>query len=148
MVTRASSTPRAPEHALPPVAPVAVATMVLIVIGGIDVAAYLPRRAPLGMAIALVVAAGALLVANLAMVSRLRPFAWRAFFLVGGCALLAYVVIAGMLEYVFVLDHTPGSLLALLTAMLVMFAIDIPLLFGFSVARYQPPSPGGEEGPR
>lgn len=45
-----------------------------------------------------------------------------------------------MLEYVFVVDGTPRTVLTLLTAMLAIFAIDIPLLFAFSVARYQPTS--------
>ena len=46
---------------------------------------------------------------------------------------------AGMLEYAFVYDGTSGSQLVILTAMLVVFAINIPLLLGFSVARFQDP---------
>jgi hypothetical protein len=129
------------ERRLPPIAEMAVVTMALVIVGGIDIAAYLPRRAPLGPPIGLLVAAGLLLVANLVSLSRLRKFAWDKFFLVGGCALLAYIVIAGMLEYVFVLDHTPRTLLVLMSMMLAIFAVDIPLLFAFSVARYQP-APG------
>ena len=52
--------------------------------------------------------------------------------------MLAYAIIAGMLEYVFVLDHTRGSILLVLTLMLAIFAINIPMLLAFSVARYQP----------
>jgi hypothetical protein len=128
----------APERRLPPITEVAIATMVLVVTGGIYLAAYLPRRAPLGPAVGLLVAAGALLLWNVVTLSRVREFAWDKFFLVGGWALLAYVVIAGMLEYVFVLDHTPGGLLLVLTLMLVVFAVNIPMLLAFSVARYQP----------
>ena len=69
--------------------------------------------------------------------ARLRDFAWDTFFLVGKWALLAYAVIAGLLEYVFVLDRTPGDVLLLLTVALAVFAVDIPLLFAFSVARYE-----------
>lgn len=129
----------ADEPRLPPVAEMAVATLILVIIGGIFTAAYLPRRAPLGPPIGLIAAAGVLLIANVVALSRVREFAWDKFFLVVRWALLAYIVIAGMLEYVFVLDHTPASLLVLLTMMLVVFAVDIPLLFAFSVARYQPP---------
>jgi hypothetical protein len=57
---------------------------------------------------------------------------------VGGWALAAYLVIAGMLEFVFVLDHTRGGLLIVLTLMLAVFAVNVPLLLAFSVARYQP----------
>ena len=132
--------PSADARRLPPIDVVAVASMALVVVGGVYLAAHLPRRADLGPAIGLLAAAGALLLADLIAVSRLRTFAWTVFFRVGGWALLAYVVIAGMLEYVFVLDGTRGAMLVLLTSMLVVFAVDIPLLFAFSVARHQPAS--------
>ncbi len=127
----------APERRLPPIAPLAVCSMALVVVGGIDLAAHIPGPAPLGPAVALLAAAGALLAGNVAVLARLREFAWDRFFQVGGWALLAYVVIAGMLEYVFVLDGTRGHLLVVLTLMLVVFAVDIPMLLAFSVARYQ-----------
>lgn len=127
------------QRPLPPVTQLAVGTMALVIVGGIYVAAHLPQQAALWLPIALLVAAVVLLVANVVALSRLRAFAWRTFFLVGRYALLAYIVIAGMLEFVFVLDGTPGRLLVLLTLMLAVFAVDIPLLFAFSVARYQPP---------
>jgi hypothetical protein len=130
----------ADDRRLPPVTEMAVATMILVVTGGIFVTAYIPHHAPLGVPIGLVAAAGVVLIANVIALSRVREFAWDKFFLVGGWALLAYVVIAGMLEYVFIVDHTPSSQLVLLTMMLVVFAVDIPLLFAFSVARYQPAS--------
>lgn len=127
---------------LPPIAELAMASLALVIAGGIDLAAHLPQRAPLGPAVGLLAAAGALLVADLALVTRLRPFAWRVFFQVAGWTLVAYVVIAGLLEFTFVFDHTRGSLLVVLTLSLAVFALDIPLLFGFSVARYQDPAAG------
>jgi hypothetical protein len=130
--------PAATGRRLPPVTEVAVAAMTLVVAGGIYLAAHVPRPAPLGPAVGLLVGAGALLIVNIVTLSRVRAFAWNTFFLVGGWALAGYVVIAGMLEYVFVLDHTPGSQLLLITLMLVIFAVDIPMLLAFSVARYQP----------
>ena len=75
---------------------------------------------------------------NLILLSRIRAFAWPTFFRVFGWALLAYLVIAGILEFVFVYDHTPGGQLVLLSIMLALFAVDVPLLLAFSVARYQP----------
>lgn len=127
------------EQPLPPVTWMAVVTMALVIVAGVVVAAYLPRQAPLGLPIALLVVAVALLAANVVMLGRVRRFAWHTFFVVWRYAMLAYLVIAGMLVFVFVLDGTPGTLLAFLTATLVVFALDIPLLFAFSVARYQPP---------
>jgi mannitol-specific phosphotransferase system IIBC component len=42
-----------------------------------------------------------------------------------------------MLEFVFIIDQTRGALLVLMTTILVIFALDIPIVLGFSVARYQ-----------
>jgi hypothetical protein len=131
----------ADRHRLPPVTELAVITMVLVLTGGIYVAAYLPQRVSLALPVILLVAATVFLLANIVALCRLREFAWHTFFIVGGWAVLAYAVIAGVLEYVFVLDETPRSLLLLLTATLAVFAVDVPLLFAFSVARYQATNP-------
>ena len=127
------------QDSLPPVTEVAVASMVLIVIGGIYMASHLPHHAPPGLPIAVLVRSVALIAWNGLALSRLREFSWSSFWLVGRWALVAYVVIAGMLEYVFVLDGTRGSQLVLVTLMLITYAVNIPLLLAFSVARYQPP---------
>lgn len=50
--------------------------------------------------------------------------------------LLAYAVMYGILEFTFVYDRVSAATLAVLTLMLVVIAIDVPLLFGFTVARY------------
>ncbi|MGH2364124.1 MAG: hypothetical protein ACRDGF_03700 [Chloroflexota bacterium] len=126
------------EHALSPVPLFAVGAMGCVITGGIVVAAYLPREAPTAVPLVFLGLAIVLLLAMALSLVRLRNFAWSKFFLVSGWALFAYVVISGMLELVFVLDGTPTNQLLLLTAMLVIFALDIPVLFGFSVARHQP----------
>ncbi len=130
---------KAADRGLPPVPQLAVTSMVLVIAGGIYLVSYLPRRPPLTLPSVLVGLAAGVMVANLASLARARRFAWDKFFLVGGWALVAYGVIAGMLEYVFVLDHVSGGPLVLITLTLALFAVDIPLLFGFSVARYQEP---------
>ena len=127
------------ERSLPPIQQIAVATIVLIVIGGVYTAAHLPRHVPQGPTVALLAAAGFLLAVNVILLARIEHFAWGVFRLVTAWVFAAYVVIAGMLEYVFVYDHTRGSQLVILTGMLAVFAINIPLLLGFSVARYQDP---------
>ena len=129
------------QRRLPPVTALAVAALTLVIAGGVDLAAYLPRPVPLGVPVAALVAAAVALLAAAAVLARVRDFAWRTFFVVGAWTLAAYLVIAGMLEFVFVLDHTPGRLLTVLTLMLAIFAVDIPLLLAFSVARYQPAGP-------
>jgi hypothetical protein len=126
-----------PQRQLPPAAEMAVASLALVVIGGIYMASYVPRRPPLGIPIILLVASGILIAVNIVTLSRLRGFAWGTFFLVGRWALAAYVVSAGMIEYAFVRDHTRGGPLIVVTLMLIVFAVDVPLIISFTVARYQ-----------
>ena len=120
-----------------PVAQLGAAALVLVVIGGIYMASYAPRRPPLTVPILLAAASGALLAVNLVMLVRTRGLAWDKFFLVGRWALLSYVIAAGLIEFAFVRDHTRGGPLVVLTAMLVLFAVDVPLIISFTVARYQ-----------
>jgi len=134
-----ASAPRSADSAAGvPVPLMCVVSMALVLVSGIYLAAYLPRRAPLDPAVALVAASGAVLIVAVSLIARLRSFAWRVFFTVAKWALLAYGVIAGILEYVFVYDGTRGSMLVLLTLSLLVFAVDIPVLWAFSVARFQP----------
>jgi hypothetical protein len=42
-----------------------------------------------------------------------------------------------MLEFVFIHDGTRGGILVVLTLSLAVFAVHVPLLIGFTVARYQ-----------
>jgi hypothetical protein len=125
------------ERDYPPIAELAVASMIAIVIGGVYLAAHLPRHAPPGVPIAMLVISGGIILTNVVLLSRIDNFAWKSFFLVAKWSLVAYVVIAGMLGYVFVKDGTSGGTLVLVTLMLIAYAINIPLLFAFSVARYQ-----------
>lgn len=125
---------------LPPIAETAVVSICLMLIGGIYLAAQLPGHPGLVVPVALVTAGGLLTLVDMAMLSRLRPFAWKTFFVVMKWALLAYAVIAGMLEFVFIHDHTPGTTMAVLTATLVVFAIDVPTILAFTVARFADPA--------
>jgi hypothetical protein len=143
MEAHAREAPRGPavpgDVPLPPIQQIAIAVIVLIVSGGIFTAAHLPRHVPQGPTIALLAVAIVLLAVNVVLLSRISPFNWRVFRQVAGWVLAAYVVIAGMLEYVFIYDHTTGSQLVILTAMLAVFMLNIPILMGFSVARFQAP---------
>ena len=44
-----------------------------------------------------------------------------------------------MIGFAFVRDHTRGTPLALVIVMLVIFALDVPLVIAFTVARYSSP---------
>jgi hypothetical protein len=124
------------ERPLPPVTQLAMISMALIVAGGIYLSAHLPRHVPLGPAVALLVASALLLLINVAALARVRDFAWDRFFDVGRWSLLGYLVIAGLIEYAFLQDHIRGGSLVVLTLSLAVFAVHVPLLVGFTVARY------------
>jgi hypothetical protein len=125
------------DRKLPPVTEVGAASMIAIVVGVIFNASYLPKHAPTGVAVAILAVAAALLLANAFLLVRIDDFAWWRFRQVGRWALLAYVVIGGMIEYAFVYDHTRGTQLAILSAMLALFMVNVPILIAFTVARYQ-----------
>jgi hypothetical protein len=126
------------EQRMPPVTELGVVSMALIVAGGISIAAGLPGDVPLGLPVALLAASALVMAVNLVLLGRVPGFNWPAFFAVARWALVAYAVIAGMLEYVFVKDGTRGGVLVVLTLSLVVYAVHVPLLIGFTVARYQP----------
>jgi hypothetical protein len=93
----------------------------------------LPPVTELGMlSLALIVAAVIYLSAHLPEHVPLGPAIAR-------WALLAYAVIAGMIEYVFLRDHTSGGPLVVLTLALAVFAVHVPVLIAFTVARYADP---------
>ena len=131
----------------PPVAGLATGSLGLAVVGGILMASYAPRRPPLGGPAALAAGSAVLLLASLVLLARtarLRPFAWARFFLAFRWALLAYAISAGMIAFAFARDHTRGAPLALVTVLLVIYALDVPVIIAVTVARYSSPphSPG------
>ena len=137
MTREEPAVPSVLERRLPPVAELTVGSLALMLAGGVYLAAHLPRHPPLGPVVGLLVAGAALTSAALVLLSRLRPFAWRTFFLVARWALAAYTVITGVGVFIFVYDHTGGSTLVVLVLSLVVFAIDVPTVIAFTVARYE-----------
>jgi hypothetical protein len=130
------------EERYPPITELGMLSLALIVAGGIYLSAHIPEHVPLGPAVALLAASTAVLVINLALLSRVSGFAWARFFQVGRWALLAYLFTAGMIEYAFLRDHLSGGPLVILTLSLVVYALQVPTLIGFTVARFDT-SPAG-----
>ena len=124
------------DRSYPPVTQVAMVSLALIVAGGIYLSANLPEHVSLGPAIILLALSAALMAFNLLSISRVKGFAWERFFAVAKWSFLAYLVIGGMIEFVFVHNHVRGSTLVVLTLSLLIFAIHVPTLMGFTVARY------------
>jgi hypothetical protein len=125
------------ERRLPPVTQLGMASLAMIVAGGIYLSAHLPDHVSLTPAIVLLAASAALFAGNLMLLARVDGFAWRRFFEIARWALLAYAIIAGMIEYVFLRNHTSGGPLVVLSLSLALFAVHVPVLIGFTVARYQ-----------
>ena len=125
------------DRKLPPVTEIGAASMVAVAVGLIYNASYLPKHAQTGVAVAILVVAAGLQLANAFVLSRIQPFAWGLFKQVAGWSLLAYAIIAGMIEFAFVFDHTRGTQLVILTLTLVLFMLNVPVLIAFTVARYQ-----------
>lgn len=125
------------EQKLPPISEICVAVLVFMVIGGVYVAAHLPAHVAMTLPTTLITLAGLLLLLNIWLLSRLPAFAWQSFFKVARWTFLAEGIVAGILEYIFIFDGTRGSVLMLMTTALVIFVLDLSVLFGFSVARYQ-----------
>lgn len=121
---------------MPPVTEVGVTALGLVVIGGIYMSAYFPDKAPLTLPIVLVVLALALICWNFISIARSDSLPKFPFVKVGKWTLLVYLIIAGMLEYVFVYDGTGGSPLVVLSLMLLVFAVDVPTIVAFTVARF------------
>ncbi|GAC1491146.1 MAG: hypothetical protein NVS1B9_12500 [Solirubrobacteraceae bacterium] len=127
------------ERRLPPFTQVGMLSLALIVAGGIYLSAHLPEHVSLAPAIVLLALSALLLGANLLSLTRVEGFAWNVFFEVGRWALLAYLLIAALIEYSFLEGHLRGGPLVVLTLSLVVFAVHVPALIGFTVARFAEP---------
>ena len=121
----------------PPFTELAMLSLALIVAGGIYLSSHLPHHVPLAPAVILLAASAVLLVGNLGALARVKEFDWPRFFQVAKWSLLAYIVIAGMIEYTFLRNHLKGGALVVLTLSLVVFAVHVPMLVGFTVARFR-----------
>ena len=73
---------------------------------------------------------------NLVALARVQGFPWRRFWQVARWSLLAYGITAGLIEWVFLRNDLSGGPLVVLTLSLVVYAVHVPMLIGFTVARY------------
>jgi hypothetical protein len=125
------------ERKMPPVVEVAMVALAAAVTGGVILAAQATEEPSLTIPTILMVAAAVLELVAAVLLVRIRPFAWDRFRLVYGWAFVAYAIQAGMIEWSFAKNDTPAGPLTLLTIGLVVFATVVPLMIGFTVARYQ-----------
>jgi hypothetical protein len=100
-------------------------------------AAYVVQPPPLGWPAGFLAASALFLLATAVGLLLRRGFAWGRFFTVAKYVVLMTLVMTAMLEYVFVFDGMRGKALLVMTVVLAITAIDIPILWGFSVARHE-----------
>ena len=137
-----ATTPPTPEPYLgdtthSPIRFFAIGSLVCAILSAGILAAYAPRPAPLGPSAGFLIGSAVLLFACVAGLLLRRNFAWGRFFTVAKFVVLMTAVISAMLEYVFVLDGMRGMALVIMSVVLAITAIDIPILWGFSVARHE-----------
>jgi hypothetical protein len=125
------------DRRLPPVTQLGMVSLGLVIAGGIYLAAHLPRHVPLGPAVALVGASALVLAGNMLALARVPGFPWQRFFDIARWALVGYAIIAGVIEYVFLRNQLSGGPLVVMTVSLILFALNVPILIAFTVARYQ-----------
>jgi hypothetical protein len=132
-----SAPPEATDFSGPPVTELGMTSIGLVAAGVIYLAAYLPARAPLLPAVLLLIAAVAVLIVNVVLIVRLPGFAMWRFRQVAGWMLLVYLVVSGMLAFTFVHDHTHGDVLGVMLLLLATFTCNVPVLAGYTVARFE-----------
>ncbi len=124
------------ERPYPPIPWLTSIALGFVVVGGIVMASFAPRRPPMGVASALLGLGLVSLALAGFLMTRLGPFAWATFAKVFKWALLAYVAQSAMIEFVFVRDHTRGAPLVVVSLMLLVFALSVPTTIAFTTARY------------
>jgi hypothetical protein len=120
----------------PPIAWLSTGALAMVIIGGILMASYAPRKAPLGVATVLLVAGALLLASAGVLLAGIKDFSRATFLKVFKWAIFADLVTAAMIEFAFVRDQTRGASLLIVTCMLVIFTLSVPTTIAFTVARF------------
>ncbi|HWE10460.1 MAG TPA: hypothetical protein VG325_13990 [Solirubrobacteraceae bacterium] len=121
----------------PPFTELGMFSLALIVAGGIYLSSHIPQHVALGPAIVLLIASALVMTVNLTLLRSVDDFAWPRFFQVAKWALVAYLFTAAMIEYAFLRNHLKGGPLVILTLSLLVYAIQVPTLIAFTVARWE-----------
>jgi hypothetical protein len=135
MVT--TPTPCAGDTTRSPVVACIVGTIISCILAAGIIIAHVPEPAPMWGSIMWVCIAAVLTVATVVLILRKKPFARKRFFTVAKWVFLYILVLSGMGEYVMAFDGMRGETLVVMTVILLLFLVNIPMLWGFSVARHE-----------
>jgi len=129
--------PYAGDTSNSPVVACITGTIISCILAAGIILAHLPGPAPLWGSVLWLCIASVLTLTSIVLILRKRPFARGLFFKVAKWVFLYILVLSGMGEYVIVFDGTRGGPLVIMTIILALFLINIPMLWGFSVARHE-----------
>ena len=135
MVT--TPTPYAGDTTRSPVVACIVGTIISCILAAGIIIAHVPEPAPMLGSIMWVCIAAVLTVATVVLILRKKPFARKRFFTVAKWVFLYILLLTGMGEYVMAFDGMRGEALVIMTVILLLFLVNIPMLWGFSVARHE-----------
>jgi hypothetical protein len=114
-----------------------IGTVISCILAAGIIIAHIPEQAPIWGSVLWVCIAGVLTITTIVLIVRKKPFALKVFFKVAKWVFLYILVLTGMGEYVIVFDGTRGEPLVVITLILLLFLVNIPMLWGFSVARHE-----------
>jgi hypothetical protein len=97
----------------------------------------IPGPVPLWGSVLWLCIAAALTTASAILILMKKPFAPKVFFKIAKWTFLYFLVISSMGEYVIIFNGTRGSTLVVMTITILLFLVNIPMLWGFSVARHE-----------
>jgi len=120
-----------------PVIACIIVTIISCILAAGIIIAHIPEQAPIWGSVMWMCIAVVLTIATMVLILRKRPFARKVFFTVAKWVFLYILVLTGMGEYVIVFDGTRGETLVVMTIILLLFLVNIPMLWGFSVARHE-----------
>jgi len=130
------------ERSLPPIPALCEASLAATIAAAVVLAAQLPHVGSLVVPIVLAALAWIMILAAVFVLATIRPFNFRVLKMVSLRQFLAELVVAGMLEFVFLRDHLPTGPLAVFSVLVGSFSVSVALLIGFQVARWQEPVEG------
>jgi hypothetical protein len=139
MVNTPQNTPQlyAGDTRSSPIIACIVGTIVSCIIAAGIIIAHIPEPPPMWGSYMWLSIAGVLTVATIVQILMKKRFARKLFFKVAKWVFLYILVLTGMGEYVIAFDGTRGTTLVVMTIILLLFLINIPMLWGFSVARHE-----------
>ena len=113
------------------------ATVISCILAAGIMIAHFPGPSPMWGSILWESVAAALTIVSTVLILTKKPFARKLFFTVAKWVFLYILVMSGMGEYVLVFDGTRGEPLVVMTIILLLFLVNVPMLWGFSVARHE-----------